>query len=423
MEYQIIETLQGDAVVTFSANPIADRLVVSGTPKENPNGWVEWYNDASRNSYPDAIIRAITANNINMGILDTKRDFTIGNGILPYTEVIKKGKKEKVPIDLETIPDIKSFLSSYNEECARSCKDLLWLGNFFLKFNYLKGKKIGSLVHMDASYCRSGIQSAKKGRVEYMYYSPDWTNPKWDSSNPNNEDNNVARYTAYNALDTRANYPVSVWHGKDYMPGYPYYPIPAWHGALNWIRLANEVPLWHLSGIRNGYNIRWHIEVPMSYFESFSPEKRANAKNALIESMNQWLSGSQNVGKAFVSYVKQNGLDADKFVITPLKAELNDEAFTALFEQSNMAMTSAHSIHPSLAGVETQGKLSSGSELRNAYNFWIILKTARTRKLLLDPLYEVAKINGWDPTIKFGFENVELTTLDVNPTASQTVTT
>jgi len=159
----------------------------------------------------------------------------------------------------------------------------------------------------------------------------------------------------------------------------------------------------------------------MSYFEQFSKEKREDAKAKLRKEMNDWLAGSENVGKAFVSYVKQNGLEADKWKISSLEAKLNDEAFTILFEQSNMAMTSAHGLHPTLAAVETQGKLSSGSEMRNAYLVYMALKTKNTRAILLEPLYEIKKINNWPDEVQFGFEDIEITKLDTNPTGSQTV--
>jgi hypothetical protein len=44
---------------------------------------------------------------------------------------------------------------------------------------------------------------------------------------------------------------------------------------------------------------------------------------------------------------------------------------------------------------------------------------------LLEPLNAIWRINGWDklyPGIKIGIKNVELTTLDKNPTGTQTAT-
>jgi hypothetical protein len=39
-------------------------------------------------------------------------------------------------------------------------------------------------------------------------------------------------------------------------------------------------------------------------------------------------------------------------------------------------------------------------------------------QLLLKPLYVAKKINNWNPKIKFGFRDIKLETLDINPTGS-----
>lgn len=405
------------AIVTFEVG--ADRLQADGMgTKENPRGWVEWYKKDS-NLTPDNIIRTLFSNNINSGILQTRRDFTMGNGITLYRHEIIDGKKQTLLLDLNDFPEIKDFweVSDINSILRNATLDLLYFGNAFVEFVYNRGKGIDSIHHHDASTVRSGIM--KNGFVDTFYVCDEWTKPIVNEQNPS--EGNVFTVAGYDKRNPEKGFPKAIMHLKGYMPGFPYYPMPDWYGAMNWILLANEIPLWHLSGIKNGYNIRWHIEVPMSYFEQFPKEKREDAKAKLRKEMNDWLAGSENVGKAFVSYIKQNGLEADKWKITALEAKLNDEAFTMLFEQSNMAMTSAHGLHPTLAAVETQGKLSSGSEMRNAYLVYMALKTKNIRSILLNPLYEIKKINKWADEVQFGFEDIEITKLDTNPTGSQTV--
>jgi len=413
----IVGGKESAAIVTYGVG--ADRLQTEGLqPKENRNGWVEWYK-RDQNLTPDNIIKTIFSNNITLGILKTRRDFTMGNGISIFRHEIVEGKKQTVLLDWNNYPEIKNFflVSNVDEVLRNAALDLLYFGNAFVEFVYNKGNTIMSLHHHDASTVRSGVSN--NGLVSRFFVCDDWSRPKYDEAN--SKDNNVLVVNGYDRKVPKNGFPKAIMHLKSYMPGFPYYPLPDWYGAMNWISLANEIPLWHLSGIRNGYNIRWHIEVPMSYFEQFPNDKKLEAKEKLRRDMNEWLAGSENVGKAFVSYIKQNGLEADKWKITPLEAKLNDEAFTMLFEQSNMAMTSAHGLHPTLAAVDTQGKLSSGSEMRNAYLVYMALKTNAIRSLLLQPLLEIKKINGWVGEVEFGFEDIEITKLDTNPTGSQTV--
>lgn len=136
--------------------------------------------------------------------------------------------------------------------------------------------------------------------------------------------------------------------------------------------------------------------------------------------MTRWLSGAEGSGKTFLSFIKTGANENDKFIITPISADLKDDAYSAIFEQSNQAMTSGHGISPPLAGIETAGKLSSGSEMRMAYQIYCELKTPGPRAILLQWLEEVWKKNNWPADIYPAFVSRQITTLDKNPNGVQT---
>lgn len=406
------------AVVSFAAVG-TDRLEADGNTMPNARGWVDWYRN-SRNLEPDDIISLLVANNINPGILDTIRDFIIGSGVKLYQNMYTDGKLDRKLLDPQQYAAVSEWLEATGVDDVMSylCKDILWFGNCFPSLIYTKDKKIYGVKHIDATTVRSGVMDDFQ-HVDAFFICDDWAKPTYDERNP--KDGNVRLVKGYDRMAAEKGYPQAIWHLKDYMPGYPYYSLPSWHGAKNWIKLANEIPKWHLGGIQNGYNIKYHIQIPLSYFQQFPEEKRQAEKERLRASMDEWLSGAENANKSFVSFIAQNSVETDRWKIEPINVKLNDAAFTTLFEQSNMAMTSAHGIHPTLAAVETQGKLSSGSEMRNAALIYMTLKTPRIRRILLKWLYEVKRINGWAKEIEFGFENIEVTKLDVNPTATQSI--
>lgn len=87
-----------------------------------------------------------------------------------------------------------------------------------------------------------------------------------------------------------------------------------------------------------------------------------------------------------------------------------------LFESSNTANTSAHGIPPSLAGIATGAKLTSGSEIRNLYNFFQLSAAPMPRQILLKPLRLAWREMGMPGDIKLGFRNIILETTDKNPT-------
>ena len=79
-------------------------------------------------------------------------------------------------------------------------------------------------------------------------------------------------------------------------------------------------------------------------------------------------------------------------------------------------------VDPSVIGAGIPGgKLGagSGSDKRVAFNILQSLKTA-DRDITLSILEFIQDFNDWDPKIKFAFENIEITTLDKNPTSTQT---
>lgn len=411
------------AVLEFTAD--SDRL--SNDDAKNEKITTEWvpYYKSSNNHYCDDIIQLVEKNGIMPSILETKRQFIIGSGIHLYKKVYKDGKKESQLLDPNKYPEIKAFLdeNDYNQVKANQCDDLCWFGNYFEQPRTKgrgKATKVFEAYHMDMTTGRSGKINAKTGLVDTHFISDEWKKPIYDAKKPSNS--NVEALTAFNRKNLYMNgQGKGLYHGKGYAAGYPYYPKPTFHGLLDWLRLSNRIPSWHLNGIDNGYHIKYHIKIPLSYFDKFPADQREQKKLDMRTQMNEWLSGAENVGKAFVSFKIQNGTATDEWEIVPIEAMLHDEAFTTLYDQSQLTITSGNGMHPALAGIQIPNKLSNASEQRVAYYIYMSLKTNDIRDQLLKPLYLYKIINGWPDEVEFGFENIEITSLDVNPTGSQSV--
>ena len=216
-----------------------------------------------------------------------------------------------------------------------------------------------------------------------------------------------------------------------------YYFHPAYWGGEEWIELANEIPVFHKHNMKNGYAIRFHIKIPSGYFldkarlsqaktqedrtDCFNQEKVA--KKNFIDFCNKFLAGNQNSGRAiytdhtFDPILKQYaGIE-----ITEVKYDMKDKALLELFDASNDANITSQGFPRALAGIETQGKLSSGSEIRNIHNWYVENKLNLVREDILKPFILMLKINGWyDPKIKWTFEDSILQKLDENPQATTT---
>jgi hypothetical protein len=416
MEVMFVGKPNNGAVVQFTqGKPQNDRMGTKRGKAKAMKPWVEWYPE-SRNLEPDIILEDVYKSNINPGLIKTKVDFICGKKIFVYTE--SEDENGKTIIKKVKDPEVEAFFYSNNVRkwYRNSATDLLHVGSFFAQFRLNILGKVARINHLDASTARCEVMNEGTGEIEHYYLCADWGNtPTFDETKPNSPENTVTRYPSYNPMDRWNGYPSCIYQGKDYVPGFPYYPPPSWRGAMNWIKLANEIPMWHINGLKNGYNLRWHIKIPMSYFNQFPENQRDAKKTELRENLNKFLSGTENVGKAFISFLTANGISNDEWKIEPLTTDLKDSAFITLFEQSNTAMTSAHGIDPTLAGIALPGKLGSGSDKEHSYNIFIATAVQSYRDILLAPLYEIARLNGWNPEYKFGIEDTILTTLDKNP--------
>lgn len=391
--------------------------------------FANWFDD-SANLETEGILNTLLANNIAPAILDTKAKFIVGSGLRCYKKNIIEGKKS---IELMDIPEIDDWIERSNifETMSNAELDKQFFGNAFFEFIMNEGKTVETVSQLDATTVRAEEKNAKDGLIYNYYVSGNWQKPNYNPDDP--KKSNVVRVNGYVPQGsgqekilwiTNKLYPKFIYHARDYTPGFPYYGLPSWYGSLKWIELANTIPSWHLSGIRNGYAVRYLVEVSEAYFAKFTDDTlKAQAKQKLQDELDACLSGVENVGKTVYTvmphqYYQEKGI----IKITPIETDLHDEAFSILFQHSNTATTSGFQIDPTLCGIETQGKLSSGSEKRIAYELWLRLHAARPRQKLIKVMDIVKQINGWDKKyegLQFGFENIDLTTLDVNPTGVQ----
>lgn len=398
--------LDNNFVITFSRQSVASSTQTMGGAASGKSPWVPWY--SPKNDEPDQIAELILKNNLNAGILRTKVDFVVGKGIVAYYENIVNGKRERSLIEGEWTEWISE--TNFQETVRRCATDLEWFGNFFTEFIARNDNKVASVHHLDATRCRLARYDAK-GNIPYIYHCTDWAKPRLIKGD---KDGNMS------AIPTSIKEDKFAKHYRNYVPGYAYYSPPSWIGCRNYILLANAIPEFHANGLRNGYHLKYHIIVPQSYIDAFPANEKDQRKAELRDNMDKFLSGAENAGKAFMSFARSmDNKNFEEWKIIPLENKLNDSAYTALFDQTNAAIISGHGIDPTLCGIETAGKLSSGSEKRIAAQIYQEWKTAQSRQLLLQPLELVKAMNKWPANLKFGFEDVQITTLDKNPMGAQ----
>ncbi|MCC2546410.1 hypothetical protein LJY25_08135 [Hymenobacter sp. BT175] len=354
------------------------------------------------NLKPQEMLKLVYGNHLKPQLITTARDFLLGAGLVVYERKIVAGKKvlEEV-IDTE-MEDFFEYIDG-DKLLLSTAFNLEFAGNYFSAFSLDGSRKVERIKSFDATDVRCCV--TKKSDVENYAIHPDWANVK------------AAEAKIVRAYDPRnpTKYGDFLYQGRDWTTGQKYYDIPPYWGTEKWTIVSNKVPQFHISGLDNGYNIKYHIKIPKDYFLQFgdeSAQKRAEAD--LMDSMNEMLAGVENADKAFVSKygVDSQGKPMPGFQIEPIANTMTDKAYESVNQQANSAHTSGHGIDPSLAGIDTGSKFGgSGSEKRISYQLHIALRTPTKRKILLRQFQIAKQLMGFNPNHVYGFADIEITTL------------
>ena len=432
-------------MVTFESK-LADDFDKGSTKKINPPGGggpVEIMYWGKENDLPQQRETLIGDNNIVPSLIERRRNILIGSGIMAVRtryETQPDGSVKKITEEVAMPPEVEAWLegegwgngSNFHDYLAAAagefCKHALVIPEF------VRNRDMRTISSLDVKECKYMRASKKNeaGKIPAWYLSGHW-GPVSGQKN-----NLETKKTVYLPVYTgeEAPQPKFIIPAGDYLLNDGYYPIPSWWGGWEWIELANQIPQFHKNNIANGYNIRWHIQIPVDYFLDYEKYQSAATKSekaeilkdqqereqAFMDDVNEFLAGLANVGRTlFTKYEleKSLGKEYPGIKITPLSYDMKDEALLKLFERSNTANTSAQGVHPSLAGIETAGKLSSGTEIRNAFLMWLIINTPLPRRVLLQPLNLVKRLNGWPADLQFAIRDYELTALSADPSGMQ----
>lgn len=365
------------------------------------------------NDFPQEVMEAVIENSITPGIINLKSTLNIAKGIYAYTEIIEGNKKIKIPIidlDLEQwLEEIE--ITKYLRSASMDCE---YFRNIFTDFIFSRDmKRINGISRIDATNCRT----AEDGKSIFVYDT-------WNEVYTNTPKYQIPLFDK-NRTQTKF-----ATHEKNFFPGAGKYGVASWIGSLNWIKMANEVAKFKLSSIKNGFSIKYHIKYPRDYFDMAYPDNKINPETGLnytfkdrkekeselITQMNQYLSGSRNAGKTFFSKfgIGRDGKSLPGWEIDVLEDNVKYDAYLDDVNTSTGQIVSAQNVHPSIANILIEGKLSSGSDLRNAFNIYVQMMTQEPREMMLNNINLAKRLTFPNKrNIKLGFEDVELATMDI----------
>lgn len=430
---------QNAAIVSFSALPntaTIDAGKVSTVSVPNENRSVKIMSWGESNNVPQYREECITGNNIVPALIERKRNIICGQGWYAYQQKFiddgsgqMKEDRDEVPMPPEAEMFFKKFKKDSRQLVGELLKHNLAMPEF-VRFAR-DGQRIKSVKALKTKHVRAGKKNAE-GDIDTWYWGNCWIK----STKLPLEDRKIRELPVYTPEATKKQ-PRFVLPLLDDLFDDEYYPIPAWWGGRHWITLSNIIPLFHEANLKNGGAPRFNIVIPHDYFYDYeamngvsTAEERAvlvteyeAREKAFIDDVTKVLTNVSKAGRIITTkseLVEVMGKSYDKRIqIEEIKYDMRDEALIKLFEASNVANISAQAIHPTLANIETAGKLSSGTEIRNAYLMYLIIAAPVYRDMLQEVVDLVKRENGWPEEIHYAIRDAELTTLAENPAGVQ----
>ncbi|UHG90099.1 hypothetical protein [Spirosoma oryzicola] len=374
---------------------------------------VPWGN---ADNQPNTMGVLIQKNNQVRPLLESNRDMIYGTGISFFKRKYEQSKVQLEPYSDSKLDEwkLKTRLANY---AIGAINERLTNGNHFTRFQL----DLDGLPLLDIMDCYSSRidQKSTKFNKQYLFnpYFGDLSYYRPKDSEP---------LPGFNFANPEANI-VSVFHSREHMSGNPHYAYPSWWGAADWIELANLIPIFHKSGITNGYNIKYLVRVPKDYFDteggkSVPVDKIRQRWSEFSDNLSNWMAGTKNVNKSLIlKYMRgEDGKAQDAIDVVPLKNEMSDDAYSKVWEMANVSIANAAGILPTLGGVNPGKGNDSGSQIRVMAEFQQHFRTPVHHQILLEPVQYGLKIMGYKDIVP-SFSGVQITTLDVNPTGSQAV--
>lgn len=406
-----VEVVPSTQDTSFPSSSIA-----AGSGSYDGLSHIRW---GAQDEKPSEMHRLATDSPNKWRLIETRRDFLIGNGVRFGIEKPNGAKMERELLnpthkDYSAISDYIRSLDKvgYFGDAAYQAS---FSGNVFTGIPLDRTGRAELINCLDCFEMRIRALAQNESRVSAYIRNPNFGKRTYKKADG-------VPLPAFNPANPKA-FPFSVFHAKHKLPGQPFYSFAAWWGTKAWTEVANQIPKYHLEGLTSGYNIKYLIKFPDDYFdrEGLETEEEKNEhKRRVLNQMKESLAGKKD--KAVVTYYKydiQSMKALPGVEIVPLKNDMTDDAYVSLFNTANIAQASGHGVMPVLAGIDTGGKLGgSGKELEAAAMYQQKFMTYSDRALLLRPLIEVQDLNGWDSNIKFWFEDIEVYVTDSTPTNS-----
>ncbi len=214
--------------------------------------------------------------------------------------------------------------------------------------------------------------------------------------------------------------------------GCHYYPVPYWSATLRdgWYDIYGLLTAAKKSKIKNGQNIRYHVEINTQFWENRAREQGISLntpefvemKNSFIVQLRDYLGGSGNSDKLIWSEFEalMDGHERHNIKINVVDTSKAGNEYNDDVAEASNVLAYSDNVHPNLAGA-TPGKSqmnNSGSDKRELFTMKQALETM-PHDMMMTVHNTIIAYNDWEEKVYPDVPMIMLTTLDKNTDAKE----
>jgi hypothetical protein len=399
------------------------------------NQAIVWW--GKRNNYPLEVLELAIQSPELLALLDFMTTVIYGDGI--GYEVIDPKTGHYVPCYDQEVQDWLNA-NCVDDWLLENIMDCTWFNHGFAEMILTKNRQyICSIGHQEAAFCRFSKQDKITGYNNSVFINANWPNgsvgddytTEVPTINPNdlNKVDTVRNGTSFKYIFSTT-YP---------FPGKLTYQLTSWHALFSskWFDISKMIPILKYALMKFQMTIKYLIEVPEEFWAiqardrldrvwgEMKPLERNNLKKLVKKEMDDFLTGPENSGKAFMTtfgWDKVNKMKIPGVSITVLDDKLKDGSYNMDTKEASGQFARAVGLPLALMGPLSSGDMGAGSGSDARIHWNILNNRLKTRKLkAVKPLNFVADFNGWTkrlPGFRFYLKNSVMDTLDVNHSTS-----
>lgn len=404
------------------------------------NGDSEICNWGDDNLYPLNFENKLKRSGTAIGGLEVLTTSHFGTGFSLYRETEEGAAEDYVSVPFFKYPAISQFfrkvkIDLFYKSIIEDYEKYRWaVTEYLLSPN---GQEIISIKRQPTAWCRFEVPNEKTGLIENLIINSDWESRKKEN------DVKLPLFSQMFSVEEIKEYCKQKKITRfciasiDTLSIEKVYPSVGWHSSFKngWMDVVLAIPEFKKFMFENQLNLKYLAHVADDYFahkygpdvwKEMDPKEQEAKREELVNKIDDKLSGNESAGRSLISpfFRDRNSGELIKGIqVESIKQDQSNGDFLLDASAGNSEILFPMGVDPCLLGAGIPGgkNLSgSGSDKREAYTI-LCSRLPAKHAVTLEIFLTIRDWNGWDQNLIGKFPNVQLTTLDKNPTGQATV--